>query len=156
MGRGVKVQPRRALIRPTFSDADQLMHSTVTLATWKDNAVSMSRAVVEGTTHNTNTWKHMKTANTPPDLRISRGRGQRYISQSPCRPCDSLRASLNCAQILQVTNSSPCVHQNKRPQEDREIIVDEVRDTHCRDDMLIKLYTDQTSEGLNKKKRAWG
>ena len=32
----------------------------------------------------------------------------------------------------------------------------EVRDTHCRNDMLIELSTDQTSEGLTKKKRAWG
>lgn len=43
MRRGVRGQTPRALICPTFSDADQLMNSTVTLATWKDNAVSMSQ-----------------------------------------------------------------------------------------------------------------
>lgn len=37
-----------ALICPTFSDADQLMYSTVTLPTWKDNAVSMSHSMMEG------------------------------------------------------------------------------------------------------------
>lgn len=49
-GAGSKVNPSpRALIwPPTFSDADQLMNSTVTLATWKDNAVSMSHVVMEG------------------------------------------------------------------------------------------------------------
>lgn len=49
-GAGSKVNPSpSALIwPPTFSDADQLMNSTVTLATWKDNAVSMSHVVMEG------------------------------------------------------------------------------------------------------------
>lgn len=38
-----------SLICPTFSDADQLMYSTVTLSTWKHNAVSMSHTVMAGT-----------------------------------------------------------------------------------------------------------
>lgn len=58
---GVKGQPPRALICPTFSDADQLMYSTVTLATWKDNAVSMSHTVMEGTKHHGYTLKYVDT-----------------------------------------------------------------------------------------------
>lgn len=58
---GVGGQTLRALTCPTFSDADQLMYSTVTLATWKDNAVSMSHAVMEGTRDKTETaWKHIQ------------------------------------------------------------------------------------------------
>lgn len=55
----VKCQPPRALICPTFSDADQLMYSTVTLATWKDNAVSMSHAAMEGTRDKNITVAHL-------------------------------------------------------------------------------------------------
>lgn len=50
----VKGQPPRVLICHTFSDADQLMYSTVTFATWKDNAVSMSHTVMEETRDRTN------------------------------------------------------------------------------------------------------
>lgn len=59
----VKGQPPRVLIGPTFSDADQLMYSTVTLATWKDNAVLMSRSVMEANErqnkHHGNTSKYI-------------------------------------------------------------------------------------------------
>ncbi len=47
------------LICPTFSDAYQLMHSTVTLATWKDNAVSMSHTLMEGAQDTQTSWKHI-------------------------------------------------------------------------------------------------
>lgn len=69
-GAGSKVNPSpRALIwPPTFSDADQLMNSTVTLATWKDNAVSMSHVVMEGNARGEETKRHRDTFTSDEDV----------------------------------------------------------------------------------------
>lgn len=51
-------RPPGALICPTFSDADQLMYSAVSFATWKDNAVYMSHTAMEETK---TPWRRIET-----------------------------------------------------------------------------------------------